>query len=1443
MKTSTFEDQYRLPTFGTKRDFTQITQNNQPTEIPTEIARKENLLIPIEIVPKKDSSEFIGEAGKTMKKEFLELKQEHQFCRETGVMIDQALSNDEKYIDFEFLVASEMKQRSDMSKYENIEFPLIKLGEYQIPEIVINHYKTLGSKLKTAISGIWTEINRVYITINNRLYLWNFNDPINGLISFDPMPDNIEAIHLMKIPEIPLDTFYLWIASDTEITLFYLQINEQKTEISPGGFSLQTDGVIVSKFHSLKSNNRLFYGGNDGHLNEILYNEYKSCFRLKNRIVKHDHSSNFVKSIFPSLFDPLANYTILDIISDETRNILYTFLRSNRPEINETRILVYDLGAYGDGLENICMITDTQITEKIGTLTSLNNSENIDQKPENQPKFEITQIFPISKTHSDKVQLLLIAKNGYRIYLSFTNSTNRLEPYIENMPYSDIKFTGDFEVSCIIGPPQVTPFSEDQPNLSIQKAFYSQEMKFLLMTNSNIMPFENVLENKLIYTGFNESALSGLKYEKNYTKTENFMTSSISKEKYTDVKNSVIIDIQEKKISENIDKTLKKILKPKFGHYQGCNKGMLNFNSLPIVSKYVYLPSTQFYILNSLSLSIFDFCRPIDSVYNIIEKSPVDLQRLHDFALICGYVETGSMLLHIICNPNDKFVHFTENNKRHKKLSIDQIVKNATKAFFQLIPEIPDFYRKTKFASENNLISPSDKVRSERVEALFVYLSRIIRPIWEKFIFHDSFNESQNIRELLISLNYEERSLIQGKLITLKLFVENTFRKFFKYSPNRFSQYFTGIAAHKPAMKNKRQPNSQNFGGDYDRMIDADKQSMDIFNGAINRILQGLEFLSIFDDPVILKDIFENLIEDDRKTLYGAVFKQLISKQIPENLQILLIYLFIDSRTVPLNMTIQPTMNADLIQLSKTLKAKIPLFYKDEHFEVYRAFVLLDRANYEEYDKLSYSQIIKEVEILLFKNLMYVPNKFVIPYLLYLGEFSLLVRLLIKSAEEYNIWGNQNITHKSECYQLFTLSLEEIYNEYLVRKSNPSENLLYISPNKTAEEILKIAENMIHEAILINQDSNLHFLIFQWLNQKQLTDQLVSIKSTYLDEYIASKTSCVSKANNNTKYMYHIERGQFKEAAQALYELAIKNNNELPKNERLMLEDRMDYLNIVLDTMNNIPPSNRDKLQIKEYIENTQFCKDSLIIQINMLRALNKRLNEYKNLDKSEIEEIKMSISDLENNLVPVQLLFDNYAKKFGLWEYALQLILHSVKGEKIDPVHLEEIRNIYANMIIGIYKRKSNEWPFNIREKLYELCSKYYFSDTPELFPLYEIIKIIEQLNSQTFSFDNLISSENSTYSLKKQTDKIEYWLIFFLHNEPLKLSYEDIYKKYWQLYLESSDSIILKEEFRIILLLFTIIARWIISIQKRNLFNSKEFDKCLAYFSDIFNISDVFF
>lgn len=314
------------------------------------------------------------------------------------------------------------------------------------------------------LMGLFPEIKRAWLTIDSDIFVWNYEDG-SDLAYFDGLSETILCAGLVKPkPEILRESVRYILCLTTPIDIILLAVTftpkrlgnlahdefaEMHLRPDPL-FSIPSDNVYLTCMTGTHSG-RIFLGGKDGCVYEVIYQAADSWFQRKCR--KVNHSSGALSFLVPSFLNATfsGEDAIAQLAVDNTRNILYT--RSEKGTIQ-----VFDLGSDGNGMTYAASLTQEKITYRAASVTRTIDQNNF--KP-------IIHIAPIPRNESKTVHLVAITQAGVRLYFSTTTASVPMErPSKLQMVHSRL-------------PPGFAPSATSQRPSQVHAAFYRQGILLL----------------------------------------------------------------------------------------------------------------------------------------------------------------------------------------------------------------------------------------------------------------------------------------------------------------------------------------------------------------------------------------------------------------------------------------------------------------------------------------------------------------------------------------------------------------------------------------------------------------------------------------------------------------------------------------------------------------------------------------------------------------------------------------------------------------------------------------------------------------------------------------------------------------------------------------------------------------------------------------------------
>lgn len=286
--------------------------------------------------------------------------------------------------------------------------------------------------------GLFPEIQRAYITVDNRLYLWNY---LNGedFQSFSDSAQTLLAVRLIPPrPGVFLPSITYLLALCTSSTFFLLGID---TTPADGTFTLYNADMSVSvsamgiKCIEATKDGRIFIGGGDGHLWEIIYQPEEGWFTSRTR--KVCRTAGFGELIIPNWGTNVE--AIEQIAIDNSRKLVYTLG-------SKWTIKTFHLNS-PTTLTHVITYSFQSLLSHISILSA--NSPLLDQRTTT-----IVSITPIQATESQRIYLVATTNSRVRLYIrairGYGTSALSTDP-VNNMQVVHVRFppeqqTGQFSV-------------------------------------------------------------------------------------------------------------------------------------------------------------------------------------------------------------------------------------------------------------------------------------------------------------------------------------------------------------------------------------------------------------------------------------------------------------------------------------------------------------------------------------------------------------------------------------------------------------------------------------------------------------------------------------------------------------------------------------------------------------------------------------------------------------------------------------------------------------------------------------------------------------------------------------------------------------------------------------------------------------------------------------
>ncbi|KAF8437373.1 Non-repetitive/WGA-negative nucleoporin C-terminal-domain-containing protein [Terfezia claveryi] len=327
-------------------------------------------------------------------------------------IVNENLMAEKRYPDLDTIVSQGQSSEYDLTQGAAWA-PFKKVNTHHIPDAIFEQYNQAQCH---TMMGLFTEIGYAWMTVDNRLYMWEYATG-NGFQGYEAQPNTITAARLLKPrPDVFNEkiNYVLMIGTSVEVILLGISAilnnrNAHDIAIYDTKMSINTKGLDISVIEGSK-NGRIFFGGrSDNEIYEFTYKGQEGWFY--GRCAKICHTSQGITSFTPKIalsFLAGAKDTeyLVDMVVDDSRSLLYTL--SSKSNIR----------AFHMSQDNVLVPRITyswpQIRSSVGVLVG--ESRLI------QPNSTIVAISPMPVEVGRRTHLIATTSTGCRLFMSAASS-------------------------------------------------------------------------------------------------------------------------------------------------------------------------------------------------------------------------------------------------------------------------------------------------------------------------------------------------------------------------------------------------------------------------------------------------------------------------------------------------------------------------------------------------------------------------------------------------------------------------------------------------------------------------------------------------------------------------------------------------------------------------------------------------------------------------------------------------------------------------------------------------------------------------------------------------------------------------------------------------------------------------------------------------------------
>ncbi|KAJ2576194.1 hypothetical protein GGH19_002380 [Coemansia sp. RSA 1807] len=587
--------------------------------------------------------------------------------------------------DRKFPVISELLHASSSSEYEGAipaEWQVVtKQRAVALPDALFEQYDLLECR---CFMGLFPEIGRAWITVDHRLFLWNYEDETD-FYSFEGQEQIIVSVALVKprsgvfveavthvlVVATPLEVFLLGVghrggARGGEVTLYATQI------------SVAADGVAMTCIAGAHDG-RVFMGGNDGGLYEFEYRASDGW--LTKRARKVNLTASVASYFVPTFLAGRRDTPALAMAVDDARRLLYVLLQ-------DASIRVYWLGAQGD---EFVLVHHHRTVGSAAALLCPQFNEGSEAAP-----FEIASLHVIPLSESRTLGLVAVTGGGSRLYFS---TVQRAQRFYDNAARATADRPEVFEVVHV----RLAP--DAQPGAATRAALMPRALRV----------------HAAFYGG--GTALMAHAWSEDHDAVVGAAPACAQ----------ILGRVARQPRASLVELAAAPRVEGRTWAIAELSSGARALNDLATVSA---TPTRTFAVLTNAGVTVLEQQRPVDMLRALIGQPAVADAQLREFIAAYGLDETCAMCFTLLC-ADDAAQH---SGGMH-------VLGAARRVLFEL-GGVPHFAEAPAFPTAATAdATGSERIElSGRHNGLAQYLARVLQPIWARAAISAATNDGTRVR-------------------------------------------------------------------------------------------------------------------------------------------------------------------------------------------------------------------------------------------------------------------------------------------------------------------------------------------------------------------------------------------------------------------------------------------------------------------------------------------------------------------------------------------------------------------------------------------------------------------------------------------------------------------------------------------------------------------------
>ncbi|KAK0530039.1 hypothetical protein OC834_003460 [Tilletia horrida] len=957
-----------------------------------------------------------------------------------------------------------------------INTPVERKRTITIPDAVIEASTSANTH---AAQGLFPEIERAWISIDNNLFLWDYLDGSNDAIEYHRHADYIiQAVGLVRAKkDVLIDTVkhVLVLSTNTSVTLLALALETPKPPAGASAaagsgrkevkiFSLDmtipTQGITMVDFCSTESGRLFCRGREDDCIYEIGYQAQESWF--KQRCTLTNLTAPTLSNLVPSFLQSKQREALTTIIVDRERSVLYALYK-------RTEIEVWNIPA-----------DHSKQPHKVARAVDIcRQATNICPSTNMLParEFAIEWMGAVSPSESKTLHMVAVTSKGVRLYFSHSRSFYRTAsgsaPPVDCLDLRAVRpppqpsSVEDAEERALHTQPSADIPAQHPATGDIRTAYYSHGV---FLAASTLSKDHNNGTDDILYIARSPARASRTGTSSTLGLTQNIGAAPELAEVATDLIHRATTTV----ISEAPQTVSAPIT--------DANGLRLSAFGLQLV-----LPPRQFLVFGNSGLVILSERRPIDVLRGMLDANQAFEQTIGPFFNRYGYPQCCAMLLAIAARNR----HVTQSsavdggavstNGAYPYIISDDAISIAWRLFFEFggAPTYLAGLRAAQALSESNV-----RV-SNRFEGLALYLARLLRPFWTSSVTKKApMPGDPNRQEAAVSAAVLQSA--QVDLTSLAQFLQAN-SQFFAHSAQ--SQH--NFAAHD--------------GEAYAWKVEHDR--VESIRALISRTLEALSFVLLLIDYQLVA-VVSQLKPERQSQLASLSYVDLVTTSQGRDIARALVEAVIDR---------QIASQVSIDSIADVLQQRCGSFCSAADVQLYKALELVRGAK-EAKDAAERAACLRDGLKLLDKASPQLP-------------FEKLQAICadFRELKYAKAWDPSNMANsvppnasaallqhhpalpllekRNACYALVLEMLKVVDDALDSAEQLPENNSNRIAEIRKATELRLDA----YELALDQNDRLFHWRLYDWLLERGMTEQLLQVRSPFIEEYLNQQPTSVEK--------------------------------------------------------------------------------------------------------------------------------------------------------------------------------------------------------------------------------------------------------------------------------------------------------------------------------------------